>query len=63
MEFRPYAAIRSMIMKLGEEDIYRPIFVIVNAGASFNMMEELNRVAVDCSGQTLQLLRSVNKVV
>jgi len=50
-------------MKLGEEDIYRPIFVIVNAGASFNMMEELNRVAVDCSGQTLQLLRSVNKVV
>jgi len=62
MEFHPYATIRSMILKLGEDDIYKPIIVIVNAGANFDMMEELNRVTVDPSDQTLQLLHLVNKV-
>lgn len=51
-------------MKLDEEnENCKPLFVIVNAGVNFNMMEEINRIIVNSSEQTLQLLHSVNKVV
>lgn len=51
-------------MKLDKEnENSKPLFVIVNAGVSFNMMEEVNRIIVNSSEQTLQLLHSVNKVV
>lgn len=64
MEFRPCAVVQSMKLKLGEGDvIYKPVFVIVNAGDSFNMLEELNRIIVDSSDQILQLIRPLNKVI
>lgn len=51
-------------MKFDEEnENCKPLFVIVNVGASFNMMEELNRVIVNSSDRILQLLHSVNKVL
>lgn len=51
-------------MKLDEEnENYKPLFVIVNAGVNFNMMEEVNRVIINSLDRTLQLLHSVNKVI
>lgn len=51
-------------MKLDEEnENCKPLFVIVNAGVNFNMMEEINRIIVSSSDRTLQLLHSANKVV
>lgn len=51
-------------MKLDEEnENCKPLFVIVNAGVSFNMMEEVNRVIINSLDRTLQLLHSVNKVI
>lgn len=46
-----------------ENEKCRPLFVIVNAGANFNMMEEVNRVVVNSLDRTLQLLHSINKVL
>lgn len=64
MELRPNVAIRSIVMKLnGENDNCKPLFVIVNAGVSFNMMEEVNHVVVNSLDQTLQILHSLNKVL
>lgn len=63
MEFQPNIAIRSLLMKLGEEnEKCKPLFVIVNVGDNFNMMEEVNRVVVNSLDRTLQLLHSLNKV-
>lgn len=45
-----------------DNEVYKPLLVIVNAGDSFNMMEEINRVIVNSLDQTLQLLHLVNKV-
>jgi len=51
-------------MKLDEEnENYKPLFVIVNAGVTFNMMEEVNRVIINSLDRTSQLLHSVNKVI
>jgi len=51
-------------MKLDEEnENYKPLFVIVNAGVNFNMMEEVNRVIINSLDRTSQLLHSVNKVI
>ncbi|XP_060835591.1 E3 ubiquitin-protein ligase HERC2 isoform X3 [Rhopalosiphum padi] len=62
LELRPNIAIRSLLMKLDEEnENCKPLFVIVNAGVSFNMMEEVNRVVINSLDRTLQLLHSVNK--
>uniref|UniRef100_A0A2H8TU70 HECT-type E3 ubiquitin transferase n=1 Tax=Melanaphis sacchari TaxID=742174 RepID=A0A2H8TU70_9HEMI len=62
LEFRPNIVIHSLRMKLDEEnENCKPLFVIVNAGVSFNMMEEVNRVVINSLDQTLQLLYSVNK--
>lgn len=64
MELQPNVAIRSLLIKLNEEnDNCKPLFVIVNAGISFNMMEEVNRVIVNSLDRTLQLLHSLNKVL
>jgi len=64
LELRPNIAIRSLQMKLDEEnENCKPLFVIVNAGVSFNMMEEVNRVIINSLDRTLQLLHSVNKVI
>lgn len=51
-------------MKLDEEnENCKPLFVIVNVGVNFNMMEEVNRVIVNSLDRTLHLLHSVNKVI
>lgn len=51
-------------MKMDEEnEKCRPLFVIVNAGDNFNMMEEVNRVVVNALEGTLTLLHSMNKVL
>jgi len=64
LELQPNIAIRSLLMKLDEEnENCKPLFVIVNAGVCFNMMEEVNRVIVNSLDRTLQLLHSVNKVI
>lgn len=64
MEFLPTVTLRSILMKLDKEnENCKPLFVIVNAGVNFNMMEEINRIIVNSSEQTLQLLHSVNKVL
>lgn len=63
MEFRPNIAIHSLLIKLdNDNEVYKPLLVIVNAGDSFNMMEEINRIIVNSLDQTLQLLHLVNKV-
>lgn len=50
-------------MKLDEEnDNFKPLFVAVNAGANFNMMEEVNRVIVNSLDKNLQLVHATNKV-
>lgn len=45
-----------------ENENCKPLCVIVNAGVSFNMMEEVNRIIVNSLDHTLELLYSVNKV-
>jgi hypothetical protein len=63
LEFQPNIVIRSFLIKLDEEnEKFKPLFVIVNAGDNFNMMEEINRVIVNSLDRTLQLLHSLNKV-
>lgn len=53
-----------MLIKLDEEnENCRPLFVIVNAGVNFNMMEEVNRVVINSLDRCLELLHSVNKVI
>lgn len=63
MEFRSNVSIRSLLMKLdNENENCKPLLVIVNAGINFSMMEEVNRIVVNSLDQTLQLLHSINKV-
>lgn len=51
-------------MSLDEEnENCKPLYVVVNAGVNFNMMEEVNRIIVNSLDQTLELLYSVNKVM
>lgn len=63
LEFQPNVAIRSLLMKLDEEnENFKPLFVIVNAGLNFNIMEEVSRIVVNSLDRTVQILHSVNKV-
>lgn len=64
MEFQQNIEIRSLLLELdNENENCKPLYVIVNAGANFNMMEEINRIIVNSLDETLELLYSVNKVM
>ncbi|XP_050428032.1 E3 ubiquitin-protein ligase HERC2 [Adelges cooleyi] len=62
LEFLPNIAIHSLLMKLdGENDKCKPLSIIVNAGASFSVMEEINNVIVSSLDDTVSLLHEINK--